>query len=434
MRLAPRSLFGRNLLLLTGMILLGQLLAGLIFFVLVQKPRSGETADMLSQNLVAVRDGLAALPAAARADFVARFNARALAAPLPQDTPERRLLPAERLLVRSISDTLAAQGIEAVWRRERGALLVRITLDDAPYWLAATGPDFGTRPRLSGLFSWLAGLAIALIGALLIQRRINRPLTELAAAARAVEAGEAPPALPEDGPTEIATLAGRFNRMQAALADRERTRALMLAGISHDLRTPLTKLRLSVELLGDPPAQAADPTLLASMAGSCRRIDAIISQFIDFARLDETVALEPLDLDALVAEALAACAGAETVQVLLPAGLSVLGHAPALVRLLTNLLDNALKHGAPPVAVEARTDDDTVMLVVRDAGPGIAADALTRLRQPFARGNASRGGPAGTGLGLAIADHIAARHGTALAFARPSGGGVEVQLQLTRAH
>lgn len=434
MRLAPRTLFGRNLLLLTGMILLGQLLAGLIFFVLVQKPRSSETADMLSQNLVAVRDGLAALPMAARADFVARFNARALATPLPQGTPELRLLPAEGLLVRNISEKLAAQGIEAIWRRERGALFVRITLDDAPYWLAATGPDFGVRPRLSAMVSWLAALAIALAGALLIQRRINRPLTELAAAARAVEAGEAPPALPEDGPTEIATLASSFNRMQTALADRERTRALMLAGISHDLRTPLTKLRLSVELLGDPPGQAADPALLEGMAGSCRRIDAIIRQFVDFARLDEAMALAPVALDTLMADALSACAGADAVRTELPAGVQVLGHAPALTRLLTNLIDNALKHGAAPVSVSARSTGDTILLVVADAGPGIAEAALARLRQPFARGDESRGGPAGTGLGLAIADHIAARHGTALAFVRPSGGGFEVQLQLTRAH
>ena len=102
-----------------------------------------------------------------------------------------------------------------------------------PYWLAATGPEFGVRPRLSAVVSWLAALAIALGGALLIQRRINRPLERLADAARAVEAGQPPPPLPEDGPTEIAALAGSFNRMQAALADREHTRALMLAGISH---------------------------------------------------------------------------------------------------------------------------------------------------------------------------------------------------------
>jgi len=432
MRLTPRTLFGRNLLLLTGMILLGQLLAGLIFFVLVQKPRAGETADMLSQNLVAVRDGLAVLPAADRAGFVDRFNARALTTASPSRPSERALLPAERLLVRDISHKLAGHGIEAIWRRERGALFVRIRLDDTPYWLAATGPDFGTRPRLSGVFSWLAGLAIALAGALLIQRRINRPLTDLAEAARAVEAGEPARPLPEDGPTEIATLAGRFNRMQAALADRERTRALMLAGISHDLRTPLTKLRLSIELLSDPPGQAADPALLEGMAGSCRRIDAIIGQFIDFARLDEAMALAPIDLDTLVADALSACAGAEAVRTELPAGVRVLGHAPALTRLLTNLIDNALKHGIAPVSVKARAESDQVQLVVADAGPGIAETALARLRQPFARGDEARGGSAGTGLGLAIADHIAARHGAALEFVHPSDGGFEVHLHLAR--
>jgi len=429
-RLTPRTLFGRNLLLLAGMILLGQLLAGLIFFVLVQKPRSGETADMVAQNLVAVRDGLAALPASARADFVTRFNTRALGPASPQTPPERRLLPAERLLVQSISSRLAEQGIEAIWRRERGALFVRIRLDDTPYWLAATGPEFGVRPRLSAVVSWLAALAIALGGALLIQRRINRPLERLADAARAVEAGQPPPPLTEDGPTEIAALAGSFNRMQAALADRERSRALMLAGISHDLRTPLTKLRLSIELLGDPPGQAPDTELLEGMAGSCRRIDAIINQFIDFARLDETLVLKPVQLDELVADALAACAQGGSVSTDLPAGLAVLGHAPALTRLLTNLVDNALKHGAAPVTLRAQAKGDEVRVVVADQGAGIADDDLARLRQPFARGDEARGGPSGTGLGLAIADHIAARHATALDFVRPSEGGFEIHLRL----
>ena len=434
MRLTPRSLFGRNLLLLAVMVLLAQALAAAVFFVVVQKPRADETADMLSRNLVAVRDGLAALPAAARAGFVARFNAHALGAtPAAAPSTDRDLAPAERLLVRSISRRLADQGIDAVWRREQGALFVRLSLDGAPYWLAAAGPDFGIRPRFAAVASWLLSLTIALAGALLLQRRINRPLAQLAGAARAIESGQPTAPLAEDGPTEIASLAAAFNRMQAALADRERSRALMLAGISHDLRTPLAKLRLSVELLGETPSAAPDPALLEGMATSCQRMDAIIGQFIDFARLADDAPLAPLALAPLVAEAVRACPGGEQVHIDLPEALTVLGHGPGLGRLLANLVDNALKHGQCPVQVSAHAEDGAVTVRVRDAGPGIDLAALARLRQPFARGSAARDGPAGTGLGLAIADQVARHHGGALRFAHLPDGGFEVALTLTRA-
>ena len=103
MRLTPRSLFGRNLLLLVGMILLGQLLAGVLFFVFVQKPRAVETADMLAQNLIAVREGMAALPAAERVAFVARLNAANTGEGETEAVRDNRLLPAQRILVRAIS-------------------------------------------------------------------------------------------------------------------------------------------------------------------------------------------------------------------------------------------------------------------------------------------------------------------------------------------
>ncbi|WP_230970512.1 ATP-binding protein [Nitrogeniibacter aestuarii] len=430
MRLTPRSLFGRNLLLLVGMILLGQLLAGVLFFVFVQKPRAAETADMLAQNLIAVREGLAALPAAERVAFVARLNAANTGEGEPEAIHDNRLLPAQRILVRAISAQLARHGIDAIWRRERGALSVRLTVDGEDHWLTVQGPNLSARPGLSTLMSWAATLAIALFGAWRIQRRINRPLDTLASAAGAIEAGRTPDPVCEQGPEELAAVARGFNRMQAALAERERSRALMLAGISHDLRTPLSKMRLSVELLRDAHDTPPDPVLLDSMAGACQRMDEIIGQFIDFARLDDTTPPEPLNLLDCLHQARGACPEGETVAIDAPADLGVLSHHPALTRLLTNLISNALKHGAPPVQVRARAERGEVLIVVDDAGPGIAADRIDTLRQPFTQGDSARGGVPGAGLGLAIADQIARTLGIALRFDAAPLGGLRVELRL----
>lgn len=430
MRLTPRSFFGRNLLLLAGMILLGQVLAGGLFFVFVQKPRAAQTADMLAQNLVAVRDGMSALPAAERAAFVARLNATNSAATDALDATANRLLPAQRLLIRAISDRLARHGIEALWRQEHGALFVRMAMDGDEHWLAVRGPNLSVRPALSTLMTWAATLAIALFGAWRIQQRINRPLAHLASAASAIEAGQTPAPVAEDGPTEIATVARGFNRMQAALAERERSRALMLAGVSHDLRTPLSKLRLSVELLRDEVTSPPDPALLEGMVTSCQRMDDIIGQFIDFARLDERCAPAPVDVLDCLARARSACPGSEIVTIDATPALAVLSHAPALTRLLTNLISNALRHGAPPVSLQARADGHEVVITVDDAGAGIAPELLDHLRQPFSRGNAARGGPPGAGLGLAIADRIAHELGIGLNFAEAPAGGLRVELRL----
>lgn len=434
MRLIPRSLFGRNLMLLAGMIIVGQLTAGALFYLLAQKPRVTETAEMAAGTLVAVRDGLQALPVPAREAFVHRFNSANRPDPAFPAADDRQLLPSERQLLRAISTELANHDIDTVWRHEHGGLFVRLRLDARDYWLAAGSPGLSARPRVSTLASWIAAGLIALMGAWLIQRRLNRPLDLLASAARRIEAGQNPVPLPEDGPSEIAALASAFNRMQTALAERERSRALMLAGISHDLRTPLSKMRLSVELLRDAPDVPPDPTLLDGMAGSCRRMDDIIGQFIDFARLNDDTPLTPVDVGASIRQAASTCPGGDSVALDVPEGLVARSHAPALTRMITNLLDNAIKHGAPPVRLYARGSESAVRITLEDAGPGLSESDLARLRQPFTRGNPARGGPPGSGLGLAIADHIAARLGIELSFSHPPGGGWRVDIKLPAAN
>jgi len=426
----PQSLFGRNVLLLVGCIVLGQFTAWLAFFLLVQKPRITEAAQMMAASLVAVRDGLAALPPPARGAFVSRFNAAAGPVLEASDPPGKPLM-AERLLVRAISHELATHGIEALWRRETGGrLLLRLDLDDSRYWLATPGPAMTAPARLSVLVSWGVGLLLALIGALLIQRRVDRPLVQLAGAARAIGKGMPTSPLIEEGPREIVAVAHAFNRMQADLAARERERVVMLAGISHDLRTPLTKLRLAIELLEEENGQAVDPQLLESMRGSSARIEAIIEQFIEFARPGTDEPVQRSDLDALLDQALAACTDGTRFARHGRARASRPLRPQAMLRLLGNLLDNALKYGRPPFALRVEQTATTLRIAVTDGGDGIPATALEQLRRPFARGAAARGGPSGAGLGLAIVDRLARENDIQVTFLCPPSGGFEVWLTL----
>lgn len=425
MRFYPRSLFGRNALLLAALIVVGQLLGALVFNQFVLQPRNARYAESTADTVHAVEQALLAIDPPARPPFIAAYNAAQQAA-TGSSTPAV-LRPLERLAIRAASRRLAQHGIEALWREEAGGMLyVRLRLDGADHWLAADGPY--RRQRLPGaaLLAWLIGAALAVTGAFLIQRRIDRPLRQLVAATQALGAGGRPPPLAEDGPSEIRSVARSFNRMAEALADAERERTLMLAGVSHDLRTPLAKLRLAVELSGDTEA----PGLAADMARHCRQIDTIIDQFLDFARSDDGEAPRPTALDALLRDVLDS-AGATREFACRCAPLPRLPLRPrAMQRALVNLVENARRHGAPDFSIEAGPAADGIRISVFDRGPGIAPDRADALIRPFVRGDGARNGPPGAGLGLAIADRIGRLHGGRLDLLPRAGGGLEARLTL----
>jgi two-component system osmolarity sensor histidine kinase EnvZ len=266
----------------------------------------------------------------------------------------------------------------------------------------------------------LTSALLALMGALAIQRHLNRPLERVVAAAGELARGAAPHPLPEDGPSETASLARSFNQLVASLTRADRERALMLAGVSHDLRTPLAKLRLGVEIVRD----RIEPELVASMERSVAEMDSIVGQFLDFAR---SAADEPAvsgDLNALARDVAAACADhGQTVQLDLGTPPALRMRPQALRRAIVNLVENAFRHGRAPVRLRTGRDAGWAWIDVLDDGDGIAADQVDALRQPFRRAGSSRSGAPGAGLGLAIVERIAREHGGTLELtpAQPRG-------------
>jgi two-component system osmolarity sensor histidine kinase EnvZ len=337
----------------------------------------------------------------------------------------------ERNFVRSVSQRVAAEGGEIVWRREAGgSLSVRLALDDAEHWIVLPG----LLPAREFTGAWLAAslscVALALIGALLIQRHLHRPLADVVLAARTLAGGATPPTLAEDGPTEVATLAASFNQMAASLAQTERERALMLAGISHDLRTPLTKLRLGVEIL----REQIEPALVASMTRSVEEMDTIVGQFLAFARDGEGETATAGDVVALAREIAAACADhGQAMTLALDATPIVRMQREALRRAIVNLIENAFRHGRAPVELRTSTVLGWARIDVEDYGPGIASVDLEAVKLPFRRAGNARDGAPGSGLGLAIVERIARQHGGRLELSRADSGGLRASLLLPAA-
>ncbi len=438
----PRSLLGRNLLLMAVLIVLGQLVAAVLVRHMILKPRVAQVADGVARNVAAIRAGLQVLPPAQRQAFVQAFNAQAAQTQALAAAPgswRAVLSPMERQFVRAVTQRLdEAQGTRPapsaapVWRRDSsGVLSLRVVHEGSEYWLNLPSV-FPTREFTGAwLMATLASMVLALLGAWWLQRHLNQPLQRVVRAAQRLAQGQPPAPLPEDGPTEIATVARSFNHMAHSLAQADQERALMLAGVSHDLRTPLTKLRLGVEIAGPQ----IEPELSTRMVRSMDEMDAILGQFLHFARMQEAEPPQPAALDDLAqAIAQAQADHGRSVALELGAPPPVPVQAQALRRAVDNLVENAWRHGAAPVVLRTGSEgnkSDSVWIEVQDHGPGVPATELDRVRQPFARGEAARSGRPGAGLGLAIADRVARAHGGRLELHSAPGQGLRARLVLS---
>jgi two-component system osmolarity sensor histidine kinase EnvZ len=274
----------------------------------------------------------------------------------------------------------------------------------------------------------LAGLLLVFGAAAWYARSLVRPLHTLAAAAPSLAAGEPAPVMPRHAVIEIAELAAALDRAAADTRAAAQERQLMLAGLSHDMRTPLARLVLALELLG-----GGDAAIRAGMAVDIAELDAIIGQFIAFVRDGRDEPGQTIDLGALLDDALAAQRrGGHEWQRGGESSLSVYAKPLALRRALDNLLENAARHGAPAFEVKLYTLPNGASLCVRDHGAGVAAAALPDLGRPFYRADTARVGP-GTGLGLATVARIAAWHGGTLELRNCADGGFEAEMRLVAA-
>ena len=304
-------------------------------------------------------------------------------------------------------------------------LWVKLPAREREFWVAI--PRTRIERDTAGAFvAWgAAGVAIAILATFLLMWRLNRPLAELARAASALGRGRSPTPVSETGPSEIRDVARAFNQMTEDLQKNERERATFLAGISHDLRTPLTRLRLDVEML----EEKVDASVQRGMVSDLNDMNAIIDQFLDFTRTEAAEPISAVNL-AELARSSAERAARSGAQVRCELDeVPVLALRPlAMQRLVDNLLGNAAKHAGGEILLRTSAEGERVVLSVLDRGPDIAPDMVERLKQPFTRLDASRSGISGAGLGLAIANRIATLHGARLELLPRKGGGLEARV------
>jgi signal transduction histidine kinase len=285
------------------------------------------------------------------------------------------------------------------------------------------GEPFAWPWRLLLTLAVLLASVIAL--ALLAVRWLTRPLAVLAIAADELGRDMHRPPLAEDGPVEVRRAAAAFNTMQARLQTHLREREQMLAAVSHDLRTPITRLRLRAELI-------EDEALRAKFARDLAEMEAMTSAALDFlrgARADEPV--QPVDVMALL-ESLQADMeeSGHAVNVQGQMHRPYPAHPLALKRCLANLIENAVKYGER-AAVRVEDDAAQLRIIVADNGPGIPETELERVFEPFYRVEGSRSrATGGVGLGLSVARDIARAHGGELTLRNRAGGGLEAILAL----
>ena len=305
---------------------------------------------------------------------------------------------------------------------------VSFSIDDTGddnYWLMVPGEHADSDLPLRWLGWGAASLALALLVAWLIASRITDPLRSFAFLAAEVGGGKHPAPIPERGALELRKLAEAFNRMSNDLKRIEIERAEVLAGLSHDLRTPLTRLRLESEM------SISDEEARRSSIEDIEQMDAIIAQFLDYARDERIEQKTPCDVNEMITQI--AVAQARTLPPLqLELGELPLQqiHCQALKRAIINLIDNARKYGSLEITVKTRCAQDEVLLEVRDHGPGIPPAEIERLKRPFTRLENARSNTNGTGLGLAIVERIARLHSGQLELINHEGGGLIARLRL----
>ena len=319
---------------------------------------------------------------------------------------------------------------------EEEGLWIGFAIARDSYWLQMDP----SRLKPLGGSAWLLWLsvttALSLVGAAIMAGLINRPLKRLSYAASRVREGHFHGAPLDEGAatSEIREVNIGFNRMAERLAKIEAERALMLAGISHDLRTPLARLRLETEL------SVSDPQTRELMVADIEQLDDIIDKFLDYARPEPTD-LGPVLLSGVISRCITPWRNNARLQITVDVGedLQVQAEPVELGRVLSNLLENARRYGQSPadgitrVEIVARVHDGWVLLRVRDQGPGVSDETLKNLTQPFFRGDAARTAATGSGLGLAIVERSVQRMGGTFSVFNNSAGGLMALMKFRQA-
>ncbi len=435
--LLPRGLLGRSLLIILLPLLILQGVALQLFY--------GGHLDVISRRLAGAVAGeigmlaeqMARHPGAEerawlfresawRLDLTLAFEAGASLGPTPPRGASLPLLPLEEDLANAMNERVR-RPFDADWQSDARSVIIRVQMPDGVLHVEAPRKRLFTS-TLYLFVIWLVGTALLLflVAALFMKNQV-RAIRRLAGAAEAFGLGRDLGPMKPEGASEIRQAASAFNRMQERIRRFVSQRTEMLAGISHDLRTPLTRMRLALAVLPRAPEAEED---IAALTEDVEEMERMVAAYLAFARGEGQEQTRPADLTDIVRDVAqkARRDGAE-VAVLAPDALVLPLRPDALRRCLANLLDNARKHArriAVAVAEVPRSEAGAwAQVTVDDDGPGIPAAQREEAFRPFATLSAG-----GTGLGLAIARDIARAHGGDIVLEESPLGGLRARVRL----
>lgn len=436
MRLFPRSAFARTVALIAVLLLINQVVSYVMVGLYVVKPSMQQVSSVVArqvQGILALDQWLSEfdIDAEHQQRLVERYTQatgirgisvdQALEQGLANTTTYNFLSAQLSDLLQANTEVRISQGdVYRVWLR---------TENLPGYWLTLELDSFD-EARFSPLLFYLVLIGgLSVLGGMVFTNWQNRPLKALEAAAKQIGSGEYPDALPERGSTEVIAVTRAFNQMSQGVKQLEQDRALLMAGISHDLRTPLTRIRLATEMM--PPAE---DYLAEGIISDIDDMNSIIDQFIDYVRSDTSADNEQQNLNYLVEDVVAHVPDSwhSKIEVIYNDMPNVPVREISIKRVLLNLLENAERYGREKVLIETGYDEarQVAWFKVCDDGPGIPAAQVEHLMQPFTQGDKARA-MKGSGLGLAIIKRIIERHhGRVLLGQSERLGGLCVRVEL----
>ena len=434
------GLFGRTFFLLAALLLVSILAWLQTLRVFELEPRAVQTAQQIASIVNLSRAALIHSDSIARVSLIKTMTEQEAVRILPREPGDRyEPFPRDELGLRvtlELEARLGADTVVATSVNDEPGLWIGFTIDEDRYWMLTDRARLNPPVGQTWIIWLVTAAALSLAGAALIAGLINRPLRDLSIAAGRIREGDfAAGQLDETvAANEIREVNIEFNRMSRKLAQIEKDRVIMLAGISHDLRTPLARLRLETEL------SVSDEAARSHMATDIDQVNAIINKFMDYARPDQIV-LAPIALFEVVNRCIYALKDAQdvTLKVDVPDDILVMADEVDLVRVLSNLLENASRYGRSPdsdraeIEIVATASDTRVVIAVADRGPGASADHLEQLTTAFFRGDSARTSATGAGLGLAIVEKNIQRMGGTLLLHNRESGGLSVRIELNRA-
>ena len=424
-RVLPRSLLGRSLLIILLPLVILQGVAFTIFYGSYLDVTSRRLAFAIAGEVAQAVELMHRFPGSENRDWILYSAWQRLEVPM-RFAPERKIDgkpwvnqpgPMDDDLAAALQDKVRLP-FTMDWTSDPRNVEIEVQLPEGLLEVEAPRKRLYTS-TLYLFVLWLAGSALLLFTIAAMFMRIQvRAIRRLAAAAELFGMGRDNGPIKPEGATEVRQAAAAFNRMQARISRFLSQRTEMLAGVSHDLRTPLTRLRLALAMLPPDTEDAAD------MTADVEEMERMIGGYLSFARGEGMEQAQSIDLSSMLGDVAAGArrAGAE-VALEVPAGVTVLLRPDALRRAMTNLLDNARRH-AKRIAVSARPGDRNVEVLVDDDGPGIAPDRRESVFRPFETG----GG--GTGLGLTIARDIVRAHGGEILLEQSPMGGLRARIRL----